>query len=50
VLLQLLSGGFRQAACRLGGGQLAVRPPQPLEELLQLAVETFRLRSTKDPV
>ncbi|TNN50798.1 hypothetical protein EYF80_039010 [Liparis tanakae] len=48
VLLQLLSGGLRQPACRLGGGELAVRPPQPLEELLQLAVETFRLRSTEE--
>lgn len=44
VLLELLPGRLGEAACRLGGRQLALRPPQPLEELLQLAVETFRLQ------
>ena len=43
VLLQLLPGRLREAPGGLGGGQLALRPPQPLQELLEVAVETLRL-------
>lgn len=47
VLLELLSGCFRETACRLGGRQLALRSPQPLKELLQLAMETFSLHRNR---
>lgn len=47
VLLKLLPGCFREAACRLGGRQLALRPPQPLQELLQLAMETLSLQGKR---
>ena len=34
VLLELLPGGLRETPGGLGGGQLGLRPPQPLQELL----------------
>lgn len=43
VLLKLLSSCFRQTACWFGSRQLTLCPPQPLKELLQLAMETFSL-------
>lgn len=43
VLLQLLPGRLRQATCGFGCRQLALCPPQPLQELLQLTMETLRL-------
>lgn len=44
VLLKLLPSCFRQTACWFGSRQLTLCPPQPLKELLQLAMETFSLR------
>ena len=47
VLLELLPGRLGEAAGGFGCSQLALRPPQPLEELLQLTVETFSLRENE---
>lgn len=45
VLLELLPGCFWETSCWFGCRQLALRPPQPLEELLQLSMETFSLQT-----
>ena len=43
VLLELLAGCLWEAPRWLGSRQLAVCPPQPQQEVLQLAMETLGL-------